>query len=477
MRQLKIIISFMLIIATLLLAVACDGKLPNDTQVTEAVTEASNETSDTQAPSDTTKPAPEETKVPKSIKILAIGNSFSVDAMQYLYQIAKDAGVKNIVLGVLRVSGCTLDMHYDYATNKTAAYRYMKNTTGTWNSTEGNTLLHGLQDEDWDIITLQQGSHESGLAEKYSNLKNLAEYVKDNATNSDVKLYWHMTWAYQEGCTYNGFANYNNDQMKMYNMIVNATKNKVLSLDLFEDVIPSGTAVQNVRTSFLGDNINRDDGYHMAQPMGRYLVGLAYFAALTGADISEITYTPSETASPEMIAMFKECVTNAINNKFAVTPSKYTKDSAENETPLKADAELAAEIGVDLSGYTRFDYEYVENKYWICNKYTTIRNASAAQAEKFICTETRYTSDQLSNAVIICDDGWQYRPELWPDETDAAETRPDNVSTPAVLLSLAWWGTNTYFAFNVSKTSGEKISSDYADAANHVRIYIPNNNK
>ena len=49
-------------------------------------------------------------EVPKTLRVLAIGNSFSVDAMEYLYQIAKDAGVEQVILGNLRVSGCTVAM-------------------------------------------------------------------------------------------------------------------------------------------------------------------------------------------------------------------------------------------------------------------------------------------------------------------------------------------------------------------------------
>ena len=45
------------------------------------------------------------------LRILAIGNSFSTDSMQYLYQIAKNAGVEEIVLGNLYYGGCSLDEH------------------------------------------------------------------------------------------------------------------------------------------------------------------------------------------------------------------------------------------------------------------------------------------------------------------------------------------------------------------------------
>ena len=47
----------------------------------------------------------------RSLKILAIGNSFSVDAMEHLYGIAKDGGVENVLLGNLYIGGCSLATH------------------------------------------------------------------------------------------------------------------------------------------------------------------------------------------------------------------------------------------------------------------------------------------------------------------------------------------------------------------------------
>lgn len=60
----------------------------------------------------------------KSFKVLAIGNSFSVDAMQYLYGLAKDAGYTDIVLGNLYIGGCTLETHANNIGTGKAAYEF-----------------------------------------------------------------------------------------------------------------------------------------------------------------------------------------------------------------------------------------------------------------------------------------------------------------------------------------------------------------
>ena len=45
------------------------------------------------------------------LKILTIGNSFSDDTMEYVWNIADSLGVEDIYLGNLYLGGCTLDTH------------------------------------------------------------------------------------------------------------------------------------------------------------------------------------------------------------------------------------------------------------------------------------------------------------------------------------------------------------------------------
>ena len=58
------------------------------------------------------EPSGEETQEEKwkedgILKILTVGNSFSDDTMEYVWQIADDLGVENIYLGNLFIGGCT----------------------------------------------------------------------------------------------------------------------------------------------------------------------------------------------------------------------------------------------------------------------------------------------------------------------------------------------------------------------------------
>ena len=102
-----------------------------------------------------------------SIRILAIGNSFSVDAMQYLYGILEDIGYEEITLGNLYIGGCTLENHSKNFTNNSASYTYYTNTTGSWNEVSSYKPHDALKSEEWDLITMQQGSPVSGVPSSY----------------------------------------------------------------------------------------------------------------------------------------------------------------------------------------------------------------------------------------------------------------------------------------------------------------------
>ncbi|MBI9009914.1 MAG: DUF4886 domain-containing protein [Tenericutes bacterium] len=61
-------------------------------------------------------------KYNKRLRVLSIGNSFSVDAMQYIYEIAKDLGLEEIILGNLYIGGASLDDHIFQIENHLSDY-------------------------------------------------------------------------------------------------------------------------------------------------------------------------------------------------------------------------------------------------------------------------------------------------------------------------------------------------------------------
>ncbi len=258
----------------------------------------------------------------KKIKILAIGNSFSDDATDFLWDIFDNAGYGKVVIGNLYIAGCSLNRHWENMQNNSCAYDYRKNTSGKWNTTPNTRVLTALVEEEWDYITIQQASGVSGKSESYVNLDNIIDYINQNKTNINAKIYWHMTWAYQGDSNHAEFVNYGNSQQNMYNAILNTVQTLILTNDKIDGVIPSGTAVQNLRTSSLGDTITRD-GYHLSFDIGRYSAALTWYAKLSNNSVDGIDYLPKYNAYKNAVcrnlSKIKQAVKDAISTPYQVT--------------------------------------------------------------------------------------------------------------------------------------------------------------
>ncbi len=262
------------------------------------------------------------TSTGRTLKVLAIGNSFSQDGVEWIYPIATELGAEEVIIGNMYYGGCSLEMHLNWATQNPpgAYYDYEKRVSSTKTVTSSTSLETALRDEDWDYITLQQASPGSGRLDTITPyLGDLVSYIKDIAEEEGYtpKFGWHMTWAYQSDCTQSAFADYyNSDQEYMYDAIVNVAQNVAGSFDV---LIPTGTAIQNVRNTSVGDTLTRD-GYHLSYNLGRYIAGLTWVKAITGWDISDIEYTPNADEVPvELIPTLVGCVNNAVENPYEVT--------------------------------------------------------------------------------------------------------------------------------------------------------------
>ena len=69
-------------------------------------------------------------KIMKSISVLMIGNSFSVDAARYTHDISLGSDT-NIEVGVLYVGGCSLEQHVYFFKNNEAPYEWFINGEST----------------------------------------------------------------------------------------------------------------------------------------------------------------------------------------------------------------------------------------------------------------------------------------------------------------------------------------------------------
>lgn len=271
-----------------------------------------------------------------SLKILTIGNSFSDDAMEYVYNIAKEAGVKSVELANLRANSCSLAMHLDNATNNNGVYMFRHwadgattwSDTGTW-SGGPYTIKQAVEFADWDYIVFQQVSSDSGNASTYDDLNALLDYVEE--LNPTAKFAWHMTWSMRAD-----YASYG----PAYSAIVDAVEAKIVTNSRIDLIIPAGTAIQNAKTSYLTSVQIQRDAKHLAYGMGRYIAGLTFVKALTGLSIDETSYPLTDTEghsstsgnancqssfqfTDEINAICIESANNAIDTPLDVTNSEY----------------------------------------------------------------------------------------------------------------------------------------------------------
>lgn len=220
----------------------------------------------------------------RTLRILAIGNSFSDDAMEYLPELLGRMGIDNVELARLYVGGCTLEQHTGFYLRGEAPYMFYRSMAGDnkWVRHPGYvSLQYALSLGRWDIITLQQASGFSGRYESYQPyLDQLVGIVR--AAQPQARLAWHMTWAYSTDSTHGQFADYGRDQRQMFDAICSAVHEIERHTPVFSTIIPSGTAIQSLRMSEI-NNAPKDltrDGFHMDLGAGRYALACTWYESL-----------------------------------------------------------------------------------------------------------------------------------------------------------------------------------------------------
>ncbi len=295
-----------------------------------------------------------------AIRILAIGNSFSEDAVEnYLWDIAASDG-KTLIIGNMYIPGCPLERHLGNARADKAEYRYRKTgKEGIRVQKDKVALSEALADEDWDYVSFQQSSPLSGLYETWeASLPELVSYVRERVPKK-TKFILHQTWAYQGDSRHSGFSNYGRDQMRMWAAITDAVQ-KAAKSQKIKTIVPSGTAVQNLRTSYMGDHVTRD-GYHLDKLIARDAAACAWYGTLAGRSVLGNAYCP-EGLSEDGKRIAQRAAHEAVLRPFEVTS---LRDMPENI--LYKDASAPVEMRVEdlLSRMTMEEKVLQLNQYMV----------------------------------------------------------------------------------------------------------------
>ena len=164
------------------------------------------------------------------------------------------------------------------------------------------------------------------------------------------EFYWHMSWAHpveddpsDKFTTVNTTAQFENyygsNQMTMYNAIANAVETKILPDTSFKGIMPTGTAIQNANSSYLGDPQRYRDYTHLSD-LGRLNAGYIWHCTLEGVQLDSIKLTiitnnvlksyidagckGNMVLTAKEAAIVAESVKNALNTPYAVAQSAYT---------------------------------------------------------------------------------------------------------------------------------------------------------
>ena len=252
------------------------------------------------------------------LKILTIGNSFSVDTMEHVASIAKNLGINKIKLGNLYVGGCSITQHHCFLAEQKPVYTYYQNDGFGWSVTEGVKSSDALDSEAWDYVTIQPGTGDGSRhtdEKSYEKLLPLLESVKSRIP-LDTKVAFNLTWVGEPTCTHHEISSYGGDQLLLLSKIIEMVKTVVCPLKEVDFIIPTGVAIQNARTAT--KEILTRDNFHLSYDKGRYIAGLTFFSKITGISIDTVTWAP-DGVDENFRKIAIKAVNDALKNPFSIT--------------------------------------------------------------------------------------------------------------------------------------------------------------
>ena len=272
----------------------------------------------------------------ESLKVLTIGNSFSISLARQMPQVAKSMGLR-LDLASLYIGGCSLERHFNNCEKGKAdpdfkPYKMMRFVDGVKTEERKANVPEMLSAEKWDIVTIQQASHFSWNVKTYRPFADdlIKNYIRRLAPQAEVVM--QETWSYTPWDK--RFAKWGFDQNEMYARLNRAYAEYAASQGL--RVIPMGTAVQLWRarlpvvyteSSFGGDVCgsakfekgadgkwtHKGDVFHLNKS-GEYLQALVWTAKLFDADVAKCPYAP-EWMDAAVASKMKEVAMAAVRGE------------------------------------------------------------------------------------------------------------------------------------------------------------------
>jgi hypothetical protein len=341
----KFLTLFLCVCMLLGLFTACGAEAPGETESTVAESTAATE--------------PEQEA--KVMKVLTLGNSAAVDSNHMINLIAHTEGLeKELVIGTLYYSGCTLAQHVKFMNGNEPVYKlYMSSTATPDQPPEGIeevTMELALRHDYWDVIVLQGGG---GLykEETYTNgdIQAIQDFSNKHKLNPNAVFAWHFfgapasdpellnTYPKTPNPYVTRMAMFGNSRRSYFEACAVNYGKYIYTDDSFEFVICSGTAGMNASTTYLTEKDLIRDYFHTTD-LGRLITSYVWYATLAGIEqLQEIKLdaipkaflksTQDKSQDRPLTeaekAIILESVNNALKNPLEITQSQYTQAPTE----------------------------------------------------------------------------------------------------------------------------------------------------
>ena len=219
----------------------------------------------------------------EGLKVLMIGNSFSISCTRHLPQVAKANGHK-LDLASLYIGGCSLERHWRNveaaATNATfKPYRFDRFVDGRCVVEKGTANIpDALAMDKWDIVTIQQASHFSWDPATYHPWgDNLVAKIRELAPQAKILV--QETWSYPPWDK--RLKKFGFDQVEMYARLHDAYA--AFAKKYGFGIIPVGTAAEICADR---NSLFTKPDFHFNHEEGEYLQALVWDASLFRTNLS-----------------------------------------------------------------------------------------------------------------------------------------------------------------------------------------------
>ncbi len=243
-----------------------------------------------------------------TVYILAIGNSYSNNAVEYLTPIVYGLD-KKVSVTSLYDDGCPLERHVQHYKNDAEEYEFYTDGVNV-SAPNKNTMKEAFALHKFDYITIQQGPGPATTFSTYEpHLTELYKIIKKHQPQAKILI--HQTWSFCElDALGNGpywKVNYKSS-LDMFNRIeesyVKAAEK--IGLDPEKDIIPVGKAIQLAKDEYgfgdfyiEGENLGRidkcangalyNDNIDHLNARGKYIAACVWTEKVLGLDCRNTT--------------------------------------------------------------------------------------------------------------------------------------------------------------------------------------------